>query len=391
MNKEATATPMNVLSFFTGAMGLDLGLERAGMETVLACDSERWMRATIAANRPDIPLIEDIWDYGAEEIRALIPHGEIDVIAGGPPCQSFSTMGARRGLGDAKGNVFVHFINLIKDLQPRYAVVENVRGLLSMPLSAEQCAEYLRLTERDFSGRGGVIRLVTHLLRAAGYGVSFNLYNSANFGVPQVRERVVIIASRDGGAVPHLAPTHSDDSSFNLAPWLTLRDAFSELPEDLQHDYISFPEKRIKYYQMLTHGQNWRNLPPEVQEAAMGNMFHQKTGGRSGFYRRLSWDKPSPTLVTHPAMPATDLGHPVEDRPLSVQEYMAIQQFPQDWIIEGPLLHRYRQLGNAVPVGLGEAIGKSIVAHSAGKPLFPPQDFKFSRYRGTGDGDIAPL
>ena len=95
-------------------------------------------------------------------------------------------------------------------------------------------------------------------------------------------------------------------------------------------------------------------------------------GGKTGFYRRLSFNRPSPTLVTDPTMPATDLCHPTEDRPLSVEEYKRIQEFPDDWNICGPLNEQYKQIGNAVPIRLGEAIARTIVADMHGEKL--PQD-----------------
>jgi len=372
-------------------MGLDLGLERAGIETVLACEFDKWARETIVTNRPDLPVLGDIWKYSASEIRTLSglePDEEIDLIAGGPPCQAFSTAGARRGFEDIRGNVFLHFLDLIRELSPKYAVIENVRGLLSMPVAESQAAQLLEETGLDFSKKHGAIKLVTHLLRESGYSVSFNLYNAANFGTPQIRERVVIIAAKSETRVPHLSPTHSDNPAYSLRPWVTVADTFAKMP---LHDaeYIPFPEKRLKFYRMLGPGQYWKHLPTEFQREAMGKSL-DLGGGKTGFYRRLAWDKPSPTLVTHPAMPATDLGHPELDRPLSVQEYKQIQQFPDDWQITGPIKQQYKQIGNAVPLGLGEAIGIAITSHNRGQSIEPPSGFKYSRYRTTSDQEIVP-
>lgn len=383
---------LKALSFFSGAMGLDLGLEQAGINTHLACESDRWARETITSNRQDIPVLGDIWKYSPEEILAFagFPEGQdIDVIAGGPPCQAFSTAGSRRGFEDVRGNVFLHFIDLIRHLRPRYAVIENVRGLLSMGVSESQAQAIFSQTHVDSAQKHGAIRLVTHLLREAGYFVSFNLYNAANFGTPQIRERVVMIASRDGGPVQYLSPTHSDDPTTGLLPWRTLRHTFEKMP-DHSPTFLPFPESRLQYYRMLGPGQYWKHLPKDIQPQAMGKSYHLG-GGKTGFYRRIAWDRPSPTLVTHPAMPATDLGHPTEDRPLSIEEYKEIQQFPADWKIAGRLQQQYKQVGNAVPLGLGEAIGRVIVAHDRGESLPIPEGFRFSRYRNTSDRDLAPL
>ena len=118
----------------------------------------------------------------------------------------------------------------------------------------------------------------------------------------------------------------------------------------------------------------------------MGKSYYSG-GGKTGFFRRLAWDKPSPTLVTHPAMPATDLAHPEEDRPLSIQEYKKIQEFPENWELAGPLIQQYKQVGNAVPVSLGLAVGKLIINLINGSEIIQFDDFKFSRYQNTSHLD----
>jgi DNA (cytosine-5)-methyltransferase 1 len=383
--KMPTSKPLNVLSFFSGAMGLDLGLEKAGLNVLLACENDKACQKTIAYNRPHLPLIDDVTRYSADEIRrfaGLTKHDEIDVIAGGPPCQAFSTAGARRGFQDARGNVFLKYIELISELQPRYAVIENVRGLLSAPLShrphAERDSEW---SPSQGEKPGGALLYVLDTLRQNGYGVSFNLYNSANYGVPQIRERVVLICHREGDKLPHLQPTHAQEGRFGLPKWRTLRDVLIGVNECV---HAEFPEARLRYYRMLKEGQYWKHLPEALQKEAMGNSYYSG-GGKTGFLRRLAWDKPSCTLVTSPTMPATDICHPEEDRPLSVQEYKRIQQFPDTWQVCGSLTDQYRQIGNAVPVGLGEAVGRAIVNHANGEVNPAPIGFPFSRYKGTDE------
>lgn len=384
---KSQTNSLKALSFFSGAMGLDLGLERAGIEVVLACEVDKRCRQTIAANKPDIALIGNISDYTPRDILkyAGMETETLDLVVGGPPCQSFSTAGNRRGFRDERGNAFLTYLDVILDLRPRYAVIENVRGLLSAPLNHRPHAE--RNNKQNPLGEderpGGALGHVIRKLEAGGYAVSFNLYNSANYGVPQIRERVVIICHRDGDKVPHLFPTHSDVPSFGLPPWKTLKDAIGDLRESDAH-YIHFPEERLAYYKMLGEGQYWKHLPVALQKEALGKSYFSG-GGKTGFLRRLSWNKPSCTLVTHPAMPATDICHPEKHRPLSLQEYKRIQQFPDDWIVCGSIIDQYRQVGNAVPVGLGEAIGKTIIAHANGRPLVPPIGFPYSRYRANDE------
>jgi DNA (cytosine-5)-methyltransferase 1 len=381
-------SPVKALSFFSGAMGLDIGLEQAGIETILASEIDKACRETIAANKPDIALIGDIRDYSATQIRefaGLSRHDEIDLIVGGPPCQAFSTAGKRKGFEDARGNVFLKYIDLILELMPQYAVIENVRGLLSAPLSHRPHNE----RGKDFAPlgieeeKGGALYHILNRLRFGGYSVSFNLYNSANYGTPQIRERVIIICSRENGRVPYLQPTHSEEGILGLPKWRTFKDAVKGL-DNINMEYVTFPEKRLKYYRMLKPGEYWRHLPPELQKEAMGASYYSG-GGKTGFLRRLAWDKPAPTLVTHPAMPATDLAHPVEDRPLSIEEYKRIQEFPDDWILCGKLVDKYRQIGNAVPCGLGYAIGKGLIAHMQGQSPSELKAFPYSRYKDTNE------
>jgi DNA (cytosine-5)-methyltransferase 1 len=389
MGKQRPKEKLTALSFFSGALGLDLGLELAGIHSVLYCEFDKASRKTIEANRPNLPVLADVLDYSAADIRkaaGLTKKEEIDVIVGGPPCQAFSTAGKRQGFVDDRGNVFLHYLDLILDLRPRYAVIENVRGLLSAALKhrphEDRGPASTPLAPDEMPG--GALHHAIQVLKAGGYSVSFNLYNSANFGAPQVRERVIIICARDGSKVPYLTPTHSADGSFGLPKWRTFKEAVKGLKEKDMHS-AKFSENRLKYYRLLKPGQYWKHLPEKLQKEALGNSYYAG-GGKTGFFRRLAWEKPSPTLVTHPAMPATDLAHPVKDRPLSVEEYKRIQEFPDDWVIAGGLNDQYRQIGNAVPVSLGRAVGRAILDHASGKRPSPAfLGFPYSRYKMTDD------
>lgn len=376
------------LSFFSGAMGLDIGMERAGIPALLACEFDKACRLTINKNKPDIALIGDINNYSAKDILkyAGVPNGrKVDVIFGGPPCQAFSSAGNRRGFDDNRGNVFLKYIDIITEILPTYVVIENVRGLLStaFPYSDKLCYDDC-INSNTVPVKGGALLHILKKLRAAGYTVSFELYNAANFGAPQIRERVVIVAYLGNDKVQYLTPTHSENGNYGLPKWKTLSTALSTLPNDVVHQHVNFPENRLRFYRMLTEGQYWKNLPLDMQKEAMGKSFYLG-GGKTGFFRRVSFNKPSPTLVTHPAMPATDLCHPTEDRPLSVQEYRCIQEFPPSWDICGSILDQYRQVGNAVPIALGEAIAKTILAHMAGEKLNEIIGFPYSRYKNTND------
>lgn len=380
------------ISFFSGALGLDLGLHKGGLDCLAVNEFDQVACRTINTNLEPVFGERPPHVY-AGDIRGLVPErlcgdlgikpGQLFAVVGGPPCQAFSTAGRRLGLNDERGNVFLHFIDIIVALRPKYAIFENVRGLLSAPLvhrpHDERGKGFAALA--DVEKPGGALLYILRRLKNAEYKTSFNLYNTANFGIPQIRERLVFFASRDGHCVPHLVPTHDQCGTGGLPLWKTFRDAVAAL-DPTRCEAGRFPEKRLRFYRMLKEGQNWRNLPKELQQEAMGASWFAG-GGKTGFYRRLAWDKPSPTLVTSPTMPATDLCHPEELRPLSVDEYKAIQTFPVDYAFEGALDDKYRQIGNAVPCLFGKHIAEHIIAFDEGKLPQGATNQKLSRYVGT--------
>lgn len=375
---DAPAGDMVALSFFTGAGGLDLGMERAGISARLLCENMREARMSIGVNWPDKALVGDITMLDGDTVRhmaGLNPDEEVDVMFGGPPCQAFSTAGARRAFDDPRGNCYLAYIDLAAQLRPRYLIIENVRGLLS--------ASY-PLEEGGTPVHGGALSIILDKLKTMGYGISFNLYDAANFGAFQHRERVVLIAKRDGTKCRYLTPTNSGDPKWGLPAWRTFRQAVKDIEDDPQH-YVPLRADRMKWLHMVPEGGCWTSIPKNLQEKAMGKAYHLG-GGKTGFHRRIAWDKPCPTLVTAPTMPATLLGHPTKDRVLSIEEYKAVQGFPSDWFIAGKTADIYRQIGNAVPVQLGEAIGHAILADMADEPVDKRfASFPYSRYRRTSD------
>lgn len=370
------------VSFFSGALGLDLGLEQAGLRALSANEVDKSALETIRANRPDLPLFDcDIRSMTCESVLEHTGGRDLFAVVGGPPCQSFSTAGRRKGLADERGNVFLHFLDLATALQPEFVVIENVRGLLSSPLKHRPHSERSSpLTAEEMPG--GALRKILSVLEDAGYATSFELYSVANFGVPQKRERIVLIASRSGVRAPHLVPTHSDSSSDGLRPWCTFEDAVDGLA--MVGEFSEFRKGRERFFEKICAGGNWRSLSEDLQKEALGKAY-ESSGGRVGFCRRLALDQPSPTLVTSPTMPATELGHPTECRPLSINEYKRLQTFPDDWIVCGSLAAQYRQIGNAVPVLFGKAIGEHLIAVSDESYSAPVSVSAKSRYRNTDE------
>lgn len=360
------------ISLFSGAFGLDLGLELAGFHTVSVVEKDRDAAKTIALNRPHLHesavprqiekvTTQDLLEEGGRVLglgRALQP-GEVDLVAGGAPCQPFSTAGKRASVLDPRGSLFMDFIRVVREAQPRFFVMENVKGLLSAAIKhrpIEQREAGYPPLEPD-EQPGAALKVVLAEMHGLGYNVVYNLLEAADYGVPQNRERVVFIGCRDGDSITFPLATHSKYGK-SLPKWRTLRDALMGLV-DQNLEFTPYSESRLKYLRMLKEGQNWKYLPEKVKKEAMGGAY-ESSGGKVGFYRRLSWDKPSPTVTTSPQQKATDMCHPVELRPLSVREYARIQTFPDDWIFSGSISSKYRQIGNAVPVLLAKEIGNYL-------------------------------
>ncbi|MDB9536201.1 DNA cytosine methyltransferase [Dolichospermum planctonicum CS-1226] len=360
------------ISLFTGAYGLDLGLEQAGFHTVTVVEKDRDATKTIALNRPflqESAIPREIQNVSSQELlqeggrvfnlgRALQP-GEVDLVTGGPPCQPFSTAGKRGSVMDPRGSLFMDFIRIVKEVQPRFFLMENVKGLLSAPLRHrpinQRGKDYPPLEPDQMPG--SALKVVLSEMQAIEYNVVYNLLEAADYGVPQNRERVIFIGSRDGETPTFPIPKYCQDGKI-LLKWRTLKDALTALV-DTEVEFMSYAESRLKYLRLLEAGQNWKHLPEELKQEAMGGAYNSG-GGKVGFYRRLSWDKPSPTITTSPHQKATDMCHPVELRSLTVRESARIQTFPDDWIFYGSVSSKYKQIGNAVPVLLAKEIGSYL-------------------------------
>lgn len=356
---------LSVISLFSGALGLDLGLEATGFTTRVTVETNPAAVETIRKNRPAIPVIDrDICTVTTAEIlkRAGLRKGEATVVAGGPCCQPFSTAGRRGSVGDesGRGTLFKEFCRVVNEARPRFFVMENVTGVLSAAVThrplAERGAGHPLLTQNE--RLGSALLVVLKELKSLGYHVTFNVLNAADYGAPQARSRVIFIGSRDNEPVTFTPPTHSKDGAGGLPAWRTLGDAIAGLV-DPSPECVRFSEAKAAVMRLVPEGGNWKDLPVDVQQRVMGKAY-TSWGGRVGFWRRLAFNRVAPSLTTRPTGRATMFGHPTELRPLSVREYARIQQFPDDWVFCGTLEQRYTQVGNAVPVGLAEVIGRTL-------------------------------
>ena len=368
----------DVISLFSGAMGLDIGLSQAGLNIKVGQDFDASCVSTMRANGHNV-LGGDIRQIQPEELLRLsgLSKEEPFLICGGPPCQPFSTAGKRLGINDPRGSLFMDFIRMIDYIQPRFFIMENVKGLMSAKLKKQSnISDNVEQEDLSDGQLGSVLEVILAEFKKLGYKTVYGLLDAVNYGVPQFRERFVLIGSRDSEDIFLPVPTHFQLHQNSQYQWVTLRKAIIDL-ESNPGECGTFSEERLRILRMVPQGGNWHDLPDNVVEAAMGGAFHSG-GGKVGFYRRLSYDQPAPTIVTSPVQKATMLCHPTQDRPLSVSEYARIQQFPADWIFTGTTTAKYRQIGNAVPVGLARALGDAIISVADGDYII-----KTKRTRGT--------
>ena len=368
---------------------MDVGMKLVRRFDLLLCVEKvpafcETIRANKAADRlpAKLRIIED-------DIRALDPvkirdelglkPGELDVLVGGPPCQSFSTAGKRGTVQDPRGTLLWDYLRFVEAFQPKFFLMENVRGLLSAALNHRQIKLRPGNGGDDLADHelpGSVIRLFCEdLNRITGGAYHMDCFevNSVNYGAPQIRERAIFIGNRFNAVVDFPNPTHGVarevDGTFDgllfgqsqLNPWHTLRDVIGDLKE-ANPIVLDFSPRKKAFLDMVPPGSNWRSLPEEIQRESMGAAWHAK-GGRSGWWRRLTMDLPCPTLMTMPNHASTSLCHPTETRALSLREYARIQEFPDDWMFCGTTAEKYAQVGNAVPVRLAKVSGEIIAKH----------------------------
>lgn len=329
--------PYTSIELFAGGGGLALGMAKAGFHHIMLNEFDHSASETLRKNRPDWNIVEgDVHDVDFTPYK-----GKVDFISGGFPCQAFSYAGEKRGFEDARGTLFFELARAVKEVQPKVFMGENVRGLF---------------THDD----GRTLQVIKDVIKDLGYTlVEPEVLKAILYQVPQKRERLILIAIRNDIA---------DKVTFKFPdPYkrvVTLRDAFykgilydCDVPESEGQKY---PEKKKEVMKLVPEGGDWRNLPLEVQKDYLKGSFGLG-GGKTGIARRLSMDEPSLTLTCAPAMKQTERCHPYETRPLTVREYARIQTFPDDWQFMGNMTAQYKQIGNAVPVNLAYALGRSLI------------------------------
>ena len=335
--KTKPLRPYTSIELFAGAGGLALGMSKAGFHHVLLNEMDHNACQTLIINRPDWHVAEgDVHRLDFKRFR-----DKVDLLTGGFPCQAFSYAGNRGGFEDARGTLFFELARAVKEVNPKVFVCENVKGLAS-------------------HDNGKTLKVIKNTIKNLGYTlVEPRVLQAIKYMVPQKRERIILVAIRNDFA---------DKVQFHWpSPYhriMTMRDALyaGELfPTDVPSSPgATYPEKKRRVLEMVPMGGYWRDLPEDVQREYMGGSYALE-GGKTGMARRLSLDAPSLTLTCSPAQKQTERCHPTETRPLTIREYARVQTFPDDWRFAGNMASQYKQIGNAVPVNLAWAIGRSLV------------------------------
>lgn len=302
---------MEIVSLFSGAGGLDLGLIQAGNKVVWANDIDKDAVATYRENIGNHIVCDDIRNIDVAAVPA------VDVVVGGFPCQGFSQANRLRELDDDRNQLYKFFYQIIKAKQPDFFIAENVKGILSL-------------------GKGAAIRQIVADFEEAGYLTDIHLVNMADYGVPQTRQRVFIIGQKKSLGDEMLfhfpVATHSRDG---VNKWISIRQAIGHFPDpDSEH-----------------------NVPNHIYSAYKVT-YRNFTG-----HRRTDPEKPSPTILArgNGKGGVCAIPHYNEKRRLTIRESASVQTFPEDFHFVGTMNSCYRQIGNAVPVLFAKKLGEELV------------------------------
>ncbi len=339
--RSTKKTGISTIELFAGAGGLALGLENAGLEHKLLVEIDKDACSTLKVNRPKWNAVcED-----AQKIDYKPFKNKVSIVTGGFPCQAFSFAGKKLGFEDARGTLFYSLARAVKEINPKIAIGENVRGLLNHE-------------------NGRTLNAMLDIMDELGYRVMTRVLRAQYLDVPQKRERLIIMCVRKDLKIPFIFPKEKNYT-------ISLREALANVPES---DGQKYPPNKKKILNKIPPGGYWRDLPDSLQREYMGASYFMG-GGKTGMARRLSWDEPSLTLTCSPAQKQTERCHPEETRPLNVREYARIQSFPDSWIFSGSMSSQYKQIGNAVPVNMGFHLGKCLIAMLEG--TFDPKTMDY--------------
>lgn len=318
-NKKNDYSP-KVVSIFSGCGGLDLGFHEEGYTTVWANDFAEWAVESFREYFGDVIHLKDITQIDPYTDDSI---PECDMVLGGFPCQDFSIIWKQPGLNGKRGGLFRHFAEFVDAKKPKAFVAENVKGLLTA-----NGGKAIDTIIRDFESI------------APGYIVKPHLYNFAEYGVPQFRERVLFVGIRidTGFSFVHPKPTHGPNAD---KPYFTAGEALrgvENVPDNNEH--INIKEKTRKMLELIPEGGNFTNIPKDNPLYVKGMISH--------VYRRIKLDEPAKTIIAAGGGGTWGYHYP-EPRPLTNRERARLQSFPDDFVFKGSVTEVRRQIGNAVP------------------------------------------
>ena len=349
-------TKYNVIDLFAGVGGLSYGFaHNENFEIIMANEYERDIATAYSLNHPTVKMLNcDIRDITEEQIQEIIGDQQIDLIVGGPPCQSYSTLGKRQM--DERAHLFEEYCRILSIVKPRAFVFENVSGLLSMQ-------------------GGKLIELIKTKFMELGYDVKSELLNAVDFGVPQYRDRVILVGKRGVNDFEYPRETHGE----GLLPYVTVEDAFSDLPVlksgEECNEYASEPQNAYQEYLRASGCKLTENAAPTNGEHLIRIMQALPDGGskadlpeeirpKSGYgntYAKMWWKKPAPTVTRNFATPSSSrCVHPRDSRAMTTREGARLQSFPDDYQFYGSKSMKNLEIGNAVPPLLSIALASQI-------------------------------
>ena len=362
---------LKVVDLFAGVGGLSFGFSKLNdFEVVAANEILKPMAQAYRLNHPKIEMFEgDIKHFGKIALKSKLGKAtpQVDIVVGGPPCQAYSTVG-KRLLDDPRGVLFQEYFRILQELKPKVFIFENVKGLISM-------------------NSGELIHSIVALFETLGYRVQFQLLNSANFGVPQLRERVIIVGTKPEVKFDFPKESHRDPEgratllNSTLLPWRTLGDAIGDLPliksGEESFDYNSSPQNDFQRlmrrnaprflmdHNAPTHNPQLIALMNALPEGGSPRDVPENLRPTSGFpntYSRLWWHRPSTTVTRNLGTPSSSRCiHPYCARGLTTREGARIQCFPDNYHFYGSRTDKNLQIGNAVPTILSQALAKQML------------------------------
>ena len=359
---------LTAVDVFAGGGGLTVGLKRAGFRVLAAIEIEPHAFATYKANHPEVQCLkQDVGDVSGANLRKHIGTNQIDLLAGCPPCQGFTSLTAKYGdREDARNILVLEMARLAEEIRPRAIMMENVPGLAKKGKDL-----YGRLRER---------------LEAAGYQLTDGVLQVADYGVPQFRRRLVLLAGL-GFEIALPAVTHSKTLAEGLAPWRTVREAIEGLSEPATlkqakakgriersdwHVVRDLSARNVERIKAVGAGESRERIPEHLRPRC----HREGYAGFSNVYGRMEWDRPAPTITAGcTTFSKGRFGHPEADRTISVREAALLQTFPADYRLDTPYMaHVCDVIGNALPCDFAEAISRQCVEHLDRQSIGAAQD-----------------